>query len=453
MGNPYAAVRDRLLALAATDQAPSDLRRYLNRPGGGQFERLLDHDSPNGFTSADFQALRKLSVSALYSARERLCGTDRETVGKLLKDIPEDRDIWEIAPEEYASVLGPGSPAWRLWRHIFQLQAGARRAGRDVTTGKMMHGKRPRLIPIFNHRVKAALGIPGDHFWEAIWHVMRDPAVRDVLYHVQEQVSKASGLSLLRVLDIVVWMSGEKKQDRQPGLLSVRDVPSAECDLESVLIGQTLEAAQVLMNANEYSQLAVVSETGELEGAVSWKSIARARFVNEHPTLRDAMFRCTTVRPNDELLPLIDTIYKEEFMLVKDTSDKPRGIVTAADLAAQFRELTSAFFQISDIEARLRYRINDSFTPDELIATTRLESAEDMTFGQYLRLLEDADNWEKMRWLQADQTTFLDCLDRARCVRNKVMHSTGELSEDEKLELGQLFNLMRTLTPLPEYAD
>jgi CBS domain-containing protein len=244
-------------------------------------------------------------------------------------------------------------------------------------------------------------------------------------------------------------MSGEKKHVMKQAPLQVGDVPSARCDVERVLVDQTLGAAQMLMNANEYSQLAVISGTGELEGAVSWKSIARARFVNESPTLRNAMFSCKTVSPDDELLPLIDTIYKDEFMLVTDESGKPCGIITAADLAVQFRDLTDAFFQISDIERRLRHRIDSSFEAAELHAATGLESASDMTIGQYMRLLEDADAWKRMDWPQADQMTFLDCLDRARYVRNKVMHSTGELSKDEKLELGQLFNLMRTLEPQP----
>lgn len=274
---------------------------------------------------------------------------------------------------------------------------------------------------------------------------MRDGEVRDALSAVQDRVEAAAGLSLLRVLDIIVWMSGEMKQDRKQAPLSVRDVPSAQCDLERVLISQTLEAAQTLMNANEYSQVAVVSDTGKLEGAVSWKSIARARFAQERPTLRDATFPCMVVRLDDELLPLIGALYKDEFMLVVDESGKPGGIVTAADLAIQFRELTSAFFQISDIEGRLRHRIRHCFKAEELFSATGVESADDMIFGQYIRLLEDPCNWEKMRWVQADQATFLDCLDRARTVRNNVMHSDGELAEDEKRELEKLLNLLRTL--------
>lgn len=164
MSNPCANTRSRILELINADRASDDLRHYLARPGGGQFERLLDHDSPDSFTNADFLALRKLSVNALYVTRERLLGDDRETAAVLLKSIPADRDIWTITPDEYPAVIGPGSPAWRLWQLIYELQAGARHAGRAVTAGKLLHGKRPRLIPIFDSRVKAALNVPGSHF-------------------------------------------------------------------------------------------------------------------------------------------------------------------------------------------------------------------------------------------------------------------------------------------------
>lgn len=49
MTGPYDGVRDQVMALVTADRAAGDLERYLKRPGGGQFERLLDHDSPDSF--------------------------------------------------------------------------------------------------------------------------------------------------------------------------------------------------------------------------------------------------------------------------------------------------------------------------------------------------------------------------------------------------------------------
>ena len=126
--------------------------------------------------------------------------------------IPDDCDIWNIAPADYDSHLGPGSPAWQLWRLVFDKQKGARRAGRGVTAGKLLHAKRTRLIPNFDRaRISKALSIDHQHFWDAIWCTLRDPEAVSRLRAIQASVDHAAGLSLLRVLDIVAWMSQESR--------------------------------------------------------------------------------------------------------------------------------------------------------------------------------------------------------------------------------------------------
>jgi hypothetical protein len=42
-----------------------------------------------------------------------------------------------------------------------------------------------------------------------MWYALRDPGIRQKLQDLQSRVSESSGLSLLRVLDIIVWMSVE----------------------------------------------------------------------------------------------------------------------------------------------------------------------------------------------------------------------------------------------------
>lgn len=243
---------------------------------------------------------------------------------------------------------------------------------------------------------------------------------------------------------------GNNEQDelRRVALL-VGDVPSATRGVESVRPEQTLAEAQTLMSASEYSQLAVMTDAGKLMGAVSWRSIAQARLAHEKVMLSDATYDCRVVKFDDELLPQIDTVYKDDFMLVQDRSGKICGIVTAADLAYQFRDLTTQFFQIGDIEGRLRRVIGRVFTTTELRAATgqkNLSSADDMTFGQYTYLLKDVERWKKIPWGdEIDQAIFLTYLDDARRVRNKVMHSSKELLEVEKRQLERFFNLMRAL--------
>ena len=46
-------------------------------------------------------------------------------------------------------------------------------------------------------------------------------------------------------------------------------------------------------------------------------------------------------------------------------------------------------------------------------------------------------------------TTFIDYLDAARVVRNRVMHFDEDLKPAEKLKLGQCLNFIRALDPFP----
>jgi Family of unknown function (DUF6308) len=206
----YVLALDRIQKLISAERATSDLDRYLTSFSGARFDGLIDRSNPNEFTAKDFEAVRKLNVSVLMKARIALTGEKKPDVQILLGTIPADLDLWNVAPANYDATLGPDSPAWRLWRLLFDLQQGARSSGRGVTAGKLLHGKRPRLVPIFDRaRIHRALGIDHRHFWEATWCALRNPEVRSGLRRVQGSVDPAADLSLLRVLDIIAWMSLE----------------------------------------------------------------------------------------------------------------------------------------------------------------------------------------------------------------------------------------------------
>lgn len=208
----YEVTRALVARLIAADRAIPDLHRYLTSFGGARFDQLANHHRPDEFTSEDFLAVRKLNVSVLRTARESLLGEAKPTVQRLLCAIPDDIDIWDVPPGDYDSRLGPDSAAWQLWQLVFDKQKGARSSGRGVTAGKLLHAKRPRLVPIYDRaRISKALKTDHAHFWEAVWCALRDPEVRSRLRQIQASVDEAADLSLLRVLDIVAWMSREPR--------------------------------------------------------------------------------------------------------------------------------------------------------------------------------------------------------------------------------------------------
>lgn len=192
------------------ERATEDLRRYLTTYSGARFDGMVDREHPDVFTDRDFRAVQQLSVSILLSARSWLRGEGLETVRNLLGSVPADRDVWEVQPQEYDSVLGRESAAWRLWEILADLQDGAGHSGKYVTAGKALHGKRPRLIPIYDReRIGAIPGITQQNIWEVMWCALRDDEIRERLVLLRAYVSATAELSLLRVLDIVIWMSQE----------------------------------------------------------------------------------------------------------------------------------------------------------------------------------------------------------------------------------------------------
>jgi CBS domain-containing protein len=248
----------------------------------------------------------------------------------------------------------------------------------------------------------------------------------------------------------------QEERDEQlqlpPVALLVKHIPSAIGGVTSVRPDESLEKAKALMSAHDYSQLAILSDERDLTGAVSWRSIAIAGLSKSSITLAGATTPLpAVVHANEELLRRIDVIYRDDFVFVRDADHRISGIVTTADLTAQFRDLTTPFFQLGEIEGRLRRCIDRAFSAEDLRAGTgnkKLRSAENMTFGEYIRLLNDKTRWAQMHW-GVDCATFIDYLDAARMVRNKVMHFGEQLKPADEDKLKQCLNFMRALDPFP----
>lgn len=206
--NRYSDAVNRIKELVSSERAACNLRRYLSSFDGAQFDRLTDRLAVDEFTQADFRAVRELRVNVLHTARQWLVGEGRDQVQQLLRDIPADLDIWDVPADRFDSDLGPSSPAWQLWQTISDLQDGAGFAGKYVTASKLLHAKRPRLIPIYDRNgIGEVLDVSHRDIWEAMWCALRDPEIRLSLCKLQVDVGDAAGLSLLRVLDIVLWIS------------------------------------------------------------------------------------------------------------------------------------------------------------------------------------------------------------------------------------------------------
>jgi len=255
--------------------------------------------------------------------------------------------------------------------------------------------------------------------------------------------------------DGIVGETSEEDEPLQLPLVAprIQDIPSASAGVTSVTPDQTLAFARGLMIEHEYSQLPVMASELDLIGYVSWRTIAEAQIRQSMITLADAVKRHPrVVRSDDILLSHVRDIDDAGFVFVRGRNDRICGIVTSADLSYQFTDLTTPFFQVGEIENRLRICIDNVFSPEELRQVTgnpRVKTAADLMFNQYLRLLNDETRWQRMHWDGIDRARFIQCLDDTRKIRNKIMHFGEELTTDMKQRLTQCLRYMRTMLPVP----
>jgi CBS domain-containing protein len=236
--------------------------------------------------------------------------------------------------------------------------------------------------------------------------------------------------------------------------LTVRSLESATKGVTSVERNSDLLRARALMLRYDFSQLAVMAGTRQLIGAVSWESMALAAIRQPDFSLGDATIPAQIVDPDADLIALIPTIAEKGFVFVANPDRTLAGIVTTADLSLQFATLAGPFLLIGEIERRLRQTLAARFTVVDFAAvrdpahTSRtIDSANDLTLGETLRLIENPSNWDQLCW-PVERSEFITALNDVKDIRNDVMHfSPDPLSEVQERALLNFVGWLRAMDP------
>lgn len=217
----------------------------------------------------------------------------------------------------------------------------------------------------------------------------------------------------------------------------------------------SLEEAVMLMTMHDYSQLPVMSSPFSLKGVVSWLSIGRALSLKQPVVqVKDCMETAFEVRHDESLFSAINRIVQHGYVLVRDDTNRVAGIVTASDLSVQLRQLSEPFLLIGEIENYIRRIIDGKFTSEDLSIvkdpsdTARIiERVSDLTFGEYVRLLENDVRWEKLL-MPIPRSAFVKQLNEVRVIRNDVMHFDPDGLPP--MQLDKLRNFVRLLQTLQQ---
>lgn len=199
------------------DELVERLVRYYD-PDGGFSGREFDPSdasqlSEHGHvTEGDLASLAKLSVTLKEPARsELLRGETHERLEELLLNIAVNQDLHSFE----SNPLTPDSAAWQAWNIL--VVRGSKSENMKgfgaVRASKLLARKRPHLIPIYDQVIGCVFGFktPAGH-WQWMYETLiandYELVNRLKLLRVDgaAAIPRISQISLLRILDVVVWM-------------------------------------------------------------------------------------------------------------------------------------------------------------------------------------------------------------------------------------------------------
>jgi hypothetical protein len=123
---------------------------------------------------------------------------------QLLRRLPTDVDLWDADDD----LLAVAAEAWEMIRTLDEDGHGP--ADRWVTASKLLARKRPRLVPLYDEKVRRVVALAdGTDWWlslrEALRRDLEDNEVRRRVRQAMSEASVPGYVSVLRSLDVIIW--------------------------------------------------------------------------------------------------------------------------------------------------------------------------------------------------------------------------------------------------------
>ena len=260
-----------------------------------------------------------------------------------------------------------------------------------------------------------------------------------------------------REISIELVDEGKDSQVLEDPTVRVGELEAAHQGLTSVAPDQCLSIATSKMLLNDFSQLPVMTGSHTVKGVISWKSIGARYALGKRPDrVKDCMDTAKEIDIDSPLLTALEDISEHGYILIRGGSEHKNtitGIVTASDVAQQFKQLTGPFLLIGEIEGNLRNLIaRGKFKVSEMVEAAcksgsdkPVESVADLTFAGYCVLLGQSDHWGRLE-LDVHRDVFIEHLNSVRKIRNDVMHFNADgLDEDTVKKLEDFVGFFRDL--------
>jgi len=276
--------------------------------------------------------------------------------------------------------------------------------------------------------------------------VTLDTSVRFLILD-EKQSSKSADKNVLKMH---TPSAPDPKDDNPPQIgLKVGNLRSALNGVAFVSPNDTISQAITRMQVDDYSQLAVLgANKRKLFGAVNWKSIAIARNNNFDATLQDCLIDAPEIPYSHELVDVLGILESTGFVFVRNERNEINGIVTAADLAHEYRDMATPFFLIGELDQLLRHVLSKHVDLADIIAlcdmsgSREIKSFDQLTMGDYERSLQNQDIWAQLS-TNLDRVSFCERLGTIREIRNDIMHFNPD--DTPKNTVDMILNFLRMI--------
>jgi predicted transcriptional regulator len=238
--------------------------------------------------------------------------------------------------------------------------------------------------------------------------------------------------------------------------VKVGHLEAANRKVISIARDELISVAATVMMMKDYSQLPVMNNERTALGMISWRSIGESNFLGKQPRhVREALDADVKIMNlGDSFHSLVDAIVQYEAVLVRNGEGKICGIVTAEDIALHFKKLSAPFLLIGEIERILRKILGEKLDINQLQegkdpqdTKRRVEDADDLSFGEAVRLMANPSIWPKLG-LTVERNVLIEELNKINELRNDVMHFDPDDLDVESLEvLRRMSNFLQRLAP------
>jgi len=169
--------------------------------------------SADVFTADDLVAVSLLSVRLTGRAAHELLVRRRDHFSALLAEVGPDRDLVDVEEE-----ISTARPASRLLSALKSLPGVG-----TTTATKLLARKRPRLRPVWDTVVAGHLGVRYSYI-EPLRQQLRadDGALHRRLVRLGQK-AELTGVSPLRVFDVVTWLEAKDAGRRPTGMDEVEE--------------------------------------------------------------------------------------------------------------------------------------------------------------------------------------------------------------------------------------